>query len=99
IKSGIHRYHRLIMQKTTIRYLHLTPDSGLPPLVGLQNFKTVLVAEAEVAEMMMWETSRILVESGCRYALTWGTDCESWHDAIEDAYLEATNSADVPDER
>lgn len=87
------------MQKSVIRYLHLTPDSGLPPLDGLQNFKTVLVLEAEVDEMMMWETSRILVESGCKYALAWGTDCENWHDAIDDAYLEFTNYEDVPDER
>ena len=87
------------MQKQTIRYLHLTPDSGLPPLEDLQHFKTILVVEAEVAEMMMWETSRLLVESGCKYALAWGTDCESWHDAIEDAYLESTNYEDVPEEQ
>ncbi|MFA9218077.1 MAG: hypothetical protein ACEQSK_13365 [Sphingomonadaceae bacterium] len=87
------------MQKPSIRYLHLTPDSDLPPLDGLQHFRVVLVAEAEVAEMTMWETSRALVEAGCKYALAWGTDCEKWHDAIEDAYLEATNYEDVPDEQ
>ncbi len=87
------------MQKPSIRYLHLTPDSGLPALEGLQHFKAVLVVEAEVAEMTMWETSRALVASGCKYALAWGTDCESWHDAIDDAYLEATNYEDVPDQQ
>ena len=87
------------MQKTSIRYLHLKPDGELPALEGLQHFKAVVVAEAEVAEMMMWETSRTLVESGCKYALAWGKDSESWHDAIDDAYLEATNYEDVPEEQ
>ncbi len=87
------------MQKSVIRYLHLPPDSGLAPLDGLQNFKAVLLIEAEVAEMTMWEISRTLIASGCKYALAWGKDCESWHDAIDDAYLEATNYEDVPDEQ
>jgi hypothetical protein len=85
------------MQKPSIRYLHLAPESGLPPLDGLQHFKAVLVIEAEVADLVLWETSRLLVEYGCKYALAWGRGCESWHDAIEDAYLEATNYEDVPE--
>ena len=87
------------MQKSSIRYLHLAPENDLPALEGLSKFKAILVIEAEVAEMTMWETSRALVASGCQYALAWGTACESWHDAIDDAYLEATNYEDVPEEQ
>ena len=87
------------MQKPVIRYLHLTPDSDLPALEGLSHFKTVLVAEADVAEMTMWETSRALVAAGCAYALAWGKECESWREAIEDASLEAVNYEDVPDDQ
>jgi len=87
------------MQKPSVRYLHLTPDAGLPPLDGLKQFKAVLVADAEVAEMTMWDTSRTLIESGCLYALCWGQDCEAWHDAIDDAYLEATNYEEVLEEK
>ena len=87
------------MQKPSVRYLHLTPDAELPPLEGLSHFKVVVVADAEVAEMTMWENSRTLIESGCLYALCWGQDCEAWHDAIDDAYLEATNYEDVPEDK
>ncbi|MES2162420.1 MAG: hypothetical protein V4476_14770 [Pseudomonadota bacterium] len=87
------------MQKPVIRYLHLTPDSDLPALEGLSHFKAVVVVEADVAEMTMWETSRWLVESGCALALAWGKECEAWREAIEDASLEAVNYEDVPDEQ
>jgi hypothetical protein len=87
------------MQKPALRYIHLTPESDLPLLEGLQHFKAVLVVEAEVAEMTMWEISRALVESGCMYALAWGDQCDAWREAIEDASLEATDYADVPDEQ
>ncbi|MYM98561.1 hypothetical protein GTP90_32425 [Rugamonas sp. FT81W] len=59
----------------------------------------MLVVEADVAEMTMWETSRWLVESGCALALAWGKECEAWREAIEDASLEAVNYEDVPDEQ
>lgn len=77
----------------------MTPDSALPALDGLSHFKAVLVIEAEVADMTMWDTSRALVEAGCAYALAWGEQCEAWREAIEDASLEASDYADVPDEQ
>lgn len=86
------------MLKPLIRYIHLTPDSDLPALGDWSQFQAVLVLEAEVAEMTMWETSRALVEAGCKYALAWGVQCVAWRDAIDDAFLEATNYEDVPAE-
>jgi hypothetical protein len=87
------------VQKPVIRYLHLTPDSDFPALERLSQFKAVLVIEAEVAEMTMWETSRALIASGCLYALAWGDQCEAWREALEDAALEASDYDDVPEER
>jgi hypothetical protein len=87
------------MQSPAPKYLHLSPDADLPALEGLRQFKTILVIEADVLETVMWDISRWLVESGCLYALAWGKDCEAWHDALDDAYLEATNYEDVPAEQ
>lgn len=85
------------MLKSTLRYLHLTPDQPLPALEGLSSFKLILVAEAVVEEMTMWETCRSLVASGCLLALAWGQQAESWREAIDDAFLEATNYEDLDD--
>ncbi|MET0265352.1 MAG: hypothetical protein ABW202_07045, partial [Duganella sp.] len=60
------------MQKITPRYLHLAPDSALPELAALDNFKAVLVVESDLPETVRWDISRWLVESGCKYALVWG---------------------------
>ena len=87
------------MQKHTPRYLHLTPDSEFPVLQGLAPFKAIVIIEADVAEMMMWETSRALVAAGCMYASVWGNQSEAWHEAIDDAWLEATNYEDVAPEK
>ncbi|OYO27874.1 hypothetical protein [Janthinobacterium sp. PC23-8] len=86
------------MQKPTLRYLHLTPDSDFPVLEDLPPFKAIVIVDAEVEEMVMWASCRALVAAGCRYASVWGTQCEAWHDAIDDAYLEATNYDDVAPE-
>jgi hypothetical protein len=58
----------------------------------------VLVDE-DVDELWMFDTARWLVASGVRYALAWGRDCEAWHDAIDDAHLEAFDYGEVPDDR
>lgn len=87
------------MLKSTLRYLHLTPDQPLPALEGLSSFKAILVVEAVVEEMIMWETCRSLVASGCLVALTWGQQAESWREAVDDAFLEATDYEDLDEAR
>lgn len=85
------------MQSPAPKYLHLSPDADLPALEGLRQFKAIIVVEADVAEEMMWDVSRWLIESGCLYALAWGKGCEAWREAIEDAALEAVDYEDVPE--
>lgn len=87
------------MQKQVLRYLHLMPDSDFPALEAIAPFKAIVIIEADMAEMTMWETCRSLVTAGCLYASVWGKQCEAWHDAIDDAYLEATNYEDVAPEK
>jgi hypothetical protein len=79
-------------------YLQLPADGALPAL-QLPPFLAIVLVEDEVHETWMWEACRWLVGAGCRYALAWGRDCEAWHDAIDDAALEAADYEDVPADR
>jgi hypothetical protein len=87
------------MLNQSIRYLHLNPNNELPALEGLQQFKAIIIIEAEVPEMTQWEICRWLVVSGCMYALAWGLECQAWEEAVEEAALEAVNYEDVPEEQ
>jgi hypothetical protein len=86
------------MQKKILTYLQLPPGSELPALDHLAPFLAIVLAEEEVTELWQAEVSRWLVASGCRYLLAWGKECESWHDMVEDAALEAFDYDDVPEE-
>ncbi|PVM92076.1 hypothetical protein DDF62_02675 [Caulobacter radicis] len=74
---------------TALAYLHLPP--GAPPvaLPVAAPFKAVLVLEASADPAWRARVSTWLVYGGCLYAMTWGTGCEAWHDAIDDAFIAA----------
>jgi len=94
------------MQKT-VNYLHLLPDGSLPHMVDPNPFMAILVADEEVSQMWLWDTSRWLVEAGCRVLLAWGKDAEVWSEAVDDAAVEAIDAAgpvsgagdDTPEDR
>lgn len=87
------------MQRKTLTYLHLPPDADLPDLGARAPFLAIVLAEAEVAEMWLWDVARWLVASGARYVQAWGKDAEAWIEAVDDAALEAVDYEDVPDDR
>ena len=87
------------MQRKTLTYLHLPPDADLPDLGDRPPFLAIVLAEEEVAEMWLWDVARWLVASGARYVQTWGKDAETWHDAVDDAALEAVDYEEAPDDR
>lgn len=86
------------MQNKTLKYRHLLPETALPELHGLHPYKAVLIIEAEVSQMWLWDVSRWLVSSGCRCMLAWGKDCSTWNDAVEEANLERFDYGDIPGE-
>ena len=86
------------MQKKTVAYLHLPPEGALPQLMDKAPFLAILVAEEESTQMWQWETSRWLVDAGCRVLLSWGKDAEAWGEAVDEAALEAFDYEDIPDE-
>lgn len=86
------------MHNKSVKYLHLPPDGALPELGGMHRFKAIVAVESEVPQMWMWDASRWLVSSGCRYMLAWGTGCSEWAEAVDDANLERFDYGAMPDE-
>ena len=79
------------MQKT-VNYLHLLPDGSLPHMMDKTPFMAILVADEDVSQMWLWDTSRWLVDAGCRVLLAWGKDAEVWSEAVDDAATEAIDA-------
>jgi hypothetical protein len=45
------------------------------------------------------EVAKWVVESGALSVMTWGQDCEEWHDDVDHMLLSEFDYAEVPDER
>ena len=65
------------------------------PLTG--HFKSILILEKHDS-VEQQEFCRWLCEVGCRYAMTFGLNCENWHDAIDESLLEKFEFGDIPDD-
>ena len=92
-------FGKITMQAHKAHYLQLRPHDALPDLTHLAPFMAVVVIDDDSDEMWRWEVARWLVASGCRSMLAWGKECESWHDAVDDANLEAFDYEDIPPEQ
>jgi len=79
-----------------LKYIWLSSDNDLPVLEDSSPFKVVLVLEEEASQPWQWEVARWLVRTHCRCVMVWGTECEAWREAIEDAHLEAFDYEDIP---
>lgn len=62
-------------------------------------FRAVLIAEQSVEQTWRDQVAAWLVESGCLYVVSWGVDCEAWHDSVDWAVLDAFDFGEVPDDR
>lgn len=81
-----------------VQYVHLTPEET-PPSLAHSPFCAVIVADADAAENWRERVTDWLVQSGCLYAVTWGRDCEKWHDSVDGANLREFDYGDIPDDR
>ena len=81
-----------------IQYIHLKPEEA-PPTLPRMPFRAVIVTETDATEGWRERIAEWLVESGCLYAVAWGTDCEKWHDSIDGANLREFDYADIPEDR
>ncbi|MFM1977292.1 MAG: hypothetical protein RL145_2138 [Pseudomonadota bacterium] len=81
----------------SVSALHLVPGEALPPRSG-RPFKAVLVATSPVPEGWRKIVSDWLIESGCLYFMATGVECETWHDCLDWANLNACDGHEIPQE-
>ena len=82
----------------SVQYLHLAPEQP-PPQLAQSPFCAVIVTEVDASEDWRERVTEWLVESGCLYAVTWGKDCQKWHDSVDGANLREFEHGDIPDDR
>lgn len=81
-----------------IRYVRVQDGQALPDVTDLKPFKAVLAIEDAVSPEWRNQVCDWLVESGCLYAMTWGEDCEVWHDSVDDARDTVSSVENIPDD-
>ncbi|SFU85243.1 hypothetical protein SAMN05216350_106194 [Polaromonas sp. YR568] len=80
-------------------YLHLRPESPLPPVTAQAPYRAVAVIDAEVSWSWQVELSNWLVRSGCLYMMAWGLNCSSWDDSVDVANIEQFEPANIPEDK
>ena len=83
----------------SVRYLHLPIGHTPPALEADRPFRALLVLEAPATDEWRTQVAQWLVDAGCLYAMTWGQDCERWHDSVDWAVLGNFGFGDIPDDR
>lgn len=82
-----------------ITYVHLANDVQLALPSRAKPFRCVLLIDRQVAEDVRKEICRDVIAAGCLFAMTWGRDCELWHDEIDAAAANRFSNKTVPDSR
>jgi len=82
----------------TVAYLHLSNGQTPPSLEGLDPFKAVLFIEQTTEDIWRTTVAEWLVRSGCLYLMSWGDDCEDWHDRVDWANISSFEGKEIPDE-
>lgn len=80
-----------------IIYLHLEPESQLPPITN-EPTRMVVIVEAEVSPEWQTLVSDWIVRSGCLYIMVWGIECSSWDDSVDWANIDKYGEEPIPDD-
>jgi hypothetical protein len=81
-----------------LSYIHF---DGTEP-VGISTTaasKVILLADKSVPDEWMHELCAKIADTACYYFMSWGTNCEEWHDFVDEAHLAFHNYGDIPDEK
>jgi hypothetical protein len=80
------------------KYVHLKPGE-LPPAVHRADAsRVVLIAEAIASSAYREAVARELIESGCLYFMSWGVECEAWHDEVDMASIQKFDFQEIPED-
>lgn len=73
-------------------------ENLIPPFSGEEYVGVVWAADGTFDEAARIKVVGALIDSGCRYIVCGGVDCEEWHDDADVAFanLEATSDSEVP---
>lgn len=71
----------------------MQPADALPPFAG-EPYAALVWATCPTSEAQKHRIAQALIESGCRYVVCGGAECEAWEEAADDAYL----MQDLPDD-
>src|SRR5262245_20329625 len=78
-------------------YIHLRPEAEITALQVPAPFKAIVVLESPASDRWRESVCQGLANTGCLYAMTWGIECEKWHDAIDEANLKKFDYGDIPE--
>ncbi|MBE9609004.1 DUF7684 family protein [Chitinilyticum piscinae] len=81
------------------KYIALCPEAVLPEPGSSMPYKAIIWIESPSTAQWREAVCYWLVKSGCLYALCVGTDCEIWHDLIDETLLEEFGWQGIPDDR
>ena len=81
------------------KYLHLHPESNLPPSIEWRAFRAVVIIDLEVTPEWQQKVSEWLCHSGCLYMMAWGNDCSSWDDSVDHANLKDFDYGEMPEDK
>ena len=75
--------------KIYVRVTVNRPGAFTPPVFDAQFPCLIWDHDGRFNEMARSAIAKALLESGCRYAVCCGHNCEAWHDAVDAAFVEA----------
>jgi hypothetical protein len=79
-------------------YVHLSPGDS-PSSLGLgKACRVVLVSEASTSPSFREAVAEKLVNGNCLYFMSWGAECEAWHDEVDMANIEKFDFNEIPED-
>jgi hypothetical protein len=83
----------------TPHYVRIAPGDSFPDITKYSPFSTVVILGAEYRSDWPSEVNRWLLQSGCRYVMAWGPECEAWHDNVDRVNIDDHSLAEIPDDK